>query len=251
MPIRVGINKDVFIREAKYDTEKNWLIITFEEAGGQKFANAFERLGADEAVESLPTKDMYIFAPNEPFAESKDGKKKRTIQQMADAVSRDITSTKAILQHLMGGYMTSAELAMPGLTVMYAGTGMDANNYQEKIIKKEIYTLVHKNMSEFFIKMMTPFFGQEDKLFALLLVRQNAKVPYPAFRQNYIKENPFFEPMEGFNLGTKLAFTPYEIKEGLDNDLPVSRSDADKKSGETGAPSGGGKPMSAAEAFGG
>lgn len=251
MPIRVGINKDVIIRTASYETDKNWLVIQFEELGGQKFANAFERLGADEAVETLPTKDMYIFAPNEPFTESKDGKKKRTLQQQSDAVTRDITTTKAILQHLMAGYMVEAERKMPGAEVMYVGTGLDANNYQEKIIQKSIFTLVHKNMCMFFIEKMTPYFGREDMAFALLLIRQDAKTPYPSFRKNFIKENPFWESMEAFNTGTKLGFTAYEIKEGLDNDLPVSRSDADEKNKGAGDSGGGQKPMTAAEAFGG
>lgn len=223
--IKIGINENIFLKGIAYDATKNWCTITFEEAGGIKYASTFDRMNADTAVESLPTRDLRIFCPLEPFKE--DAKKNpRTLQQRVGDINNSLMSIKAIYLHLLYGYMTEKEAA---LTNMYANLGIDANNYDTLIVQPEVFTKAFKQMSEQFIEKATPVLGKEDKLFRLLLVRQDAANAFPTFRKKYIVENPFWESMTIPKEQSKVAFTDYELKEGLNLDIPASRSDADKK----------------------
>jgi hypothetical protein len=243
--IKIGINENIFIRDAKYNAENNRLTITFEESGGTKYASVFDRLNADEAVETLPTRELILFCPMEPKA--KIGEKDRTLEQRMNAITGDITSVKAILQHIMGGYMTKDEFKFD----MYENIPtIDANSYPAEIIKVPIFTQVFKNMCTQFIEKMKPYLGDETKLFRLLLVRQDANNAFPTFRRKYIKENPFYESMEIPKESSKVMFTPYELKEGLDSDIPATRSDADKKGGDNKGNNSGAGPMTAANVFG-
>lgn len=247
MPIKIGINENIFIAATKYNEEKNWFTITFEENGGTKYANMFERMGAEEAVETLPTRDMMLFVPSEPklvYKNSKNEDVKRTEEQRINIINTDMTSTKAILLHLLTGFMTAKEAALD----MYQGTGIDANNYAQMMLKPEVFTKVFKNMCMEFTKKITPFFGDTSKLFRFLLLRRDAANAYPEFRKKYITENPFWEPMEIAKEASKVAFTLYELREKLDDDMPASRADADKKPGNTGGPSQ--PPMTASAVFG-
>lgn len=246
--IKIGINENVFYHGASYDEEKNWLTVTFEQkSDGPKFASAYDRLNADEAVENLPTKDLLIFVPKEPkleYGEGKD-KKTRTKEQRVTQITADITSVKAILIHIMEGYMTKEEFKFD----MYAGLNITPDTYDDQILKANVFTGVFKNMATQFISKMAPYANKEDKLFRLLLVRQSPVQAFPTFRSKYVKENPFFESMEIPVASSKVAFTPYELKEELNSDLPVSRKDTDKK-GNNGGGGSASTEMTAAGVFG-
>jgi len=246
MAIKIGINENIFIAGAVYEpaTDKvnATLKITFEEAGVTKYANAFERLNADEAVETLPTREVVIFAPSKPLEKDQRGNT-RTEEQKANVIMADITSTKAILLHLESGYMTSKEARLE----LYDGIDINGNNFNEKITQEPIANAIFKNMADQFIAKMKPFFGKSDKLFRLLLVRQDVAKNFPAFRKKNITENPFWEPMEVKKEESKVAFTPYEIEGGLTHDLPVSKKGADKTKDQ---PNGGQAPLTAEGVFG-
>lgn len=239
--IRVGINESVFIRDAKLETETTRLRITFEEDGPVKYANAFERMNAEDAVEHLPTRDILLFPTIPP--DEKDAKgNMRTLEQKVGMINSSHTSLKAQLRSILMGYMTSKDATLD----LYAGLNIDANNFNERIILKENVIGVCKNMFLQFIQKMQPFLlGEASAKFRLLLVRQNAANNFPTLRSNYVTENPFWEPMEIKKEESKVTFTPYEIKEGLDNDLPASRKDADKTKGRSSDK--GGEPARTAE----
>lgn len=241
--IKIGINNDIFINTAAFEPENTRLRITFEENGGTKYASVFDRMNADEAVESLPTRDIMLFAPQEP--DEKDGRgNKRTEEQKVNLINSNLTTLKAQLLHILTGYMTTADAKLN----LYEGLNIDANNYNTQIVKKEVFLGVAKNMFTQFIVKMKPFFGDTSKLFRLLLVRQDVTNAYPTLRRKYINENPFWEPMEVKAEESKLKFTVYEIKDGLDNDLPVSKKDADKAGKSSGAADD--KPLTAEGVFG-
>jgi hypothetical protein len=245
MAIKIGINENIFIAGAEYipatDKLSASVKIILEESGVTKYANAFERMNADEAVESLPTRELIIFSPSNPL--DKDGRGNvRTEEQKANLVQGDINSTKAILLHLLTGYMTSKEARLE----LFEGIDINATNYNSQIIKPPIAQAIFKNMVDQFITKMKPFFGDSTKLFRVLLVRQDAAKPFPTFRKRHIDENPFYEPMEVTKEQSKLMFTPYEIDNGLDNDLPVKKKTADDPSKQG---NGGAAPLTAETVF--
>lgn len=224
--IRIGINESIFIADAAFDATNYRLKITFEETGGTKYASMFARMNAAEAVENLPTRDITLFAPMKPDDEDAKGNK-RTLEQKVKMVNSNLTATKAQLLHILYGYLPKAEAVLP----MFDGLAIDENNYSTQIVKEEIFKGVFKNLATGFIAKIKPFLNksEEQYLFRLLLVRQSPEKNFATLRSVNIIENPFWESMSVPKASSQLAFTPGEIKDGLDNDLPVSRSDADKK----------------------
>lgn len=244
--IKIGINKGIFIAGASYEpaTDKvgAHMKITFEEAGATKYANAFERMNADESVEHLPTRDVILFGPSKPLDKDQRGNT-RTEEQKANVVNADITSIKSILLHLLYGFYTTKEARLE----LYDGIDIDGNNYNAKIIQEPIMNAVFKNMTDQFIAKMKPYFGKSDAPFRLLLIRQDAAKNFPSFRRKNITENPFWEPMTVDEKESKVMFTPYEIENGLDSDLPIKKKQADNPSQQS---NGGQAPLTADSVFG-
>jgi len=101
-------------------------------------------------------------------------------------------------------------------------------------------------MSQFFINAMQPYVNKDELLFRCLLVRTSKDKHFATFRSSYIEDNPFWESMDVPKEASKVKYTAYEEKEGLNDGTPASRSEtADtKKSTESVA------TISAASVFG-
>jgi len=224
--IRIGINENIFFAGAELDEANARLKLTFEEAGGTKYKSAFAMMEAEEAVENLPTRDIILFAPMKPDDEDAKGNK-RTIEQKVKSVQGQLTAVKAQLLHIMYGYMPKAEAAL----TMFDGLPINEENYSTQLITEPVFKGAFKNLAKGFITKMRPFFAKPDLLFRLLLVRQSPEKNFATLRSVNIAENPFWESMEIPKEKSQLAFTIAEMKDGLDNDIPVSRKDADTKGG--------------------
>ena len=237
MSLGVKINENVYITGIELDSN-NYLNITFKEKND--LSNPFEKLIDDDVHEGSDKLDIKLFAPQPP--KNDDGK--LTEEKMIDRVSRDINKNKGILQHIMKGYMTKEEYAIG--KAMFDGIDIDANTYSKKIIDKDVLLKVHQNMAQFFINAMQPYLNKEDLLFRLLLVRTSKDKHFATFRSSYIEDNPFWESMDVPKDASKVKFTPYEEKEGLNDGTPAVRSStADtNKTGEAAA------TMTAASVFG-
>jgi hypothetical protein len=239
--IGVGINEDVFISKIEQDLTSKAIIISFAHKDDKvgTAVNYFEMLQADTIVEASNGTGIRLFAPNEPKAD-------KTEEQRIQFAAGDIAATRAIIEHIMQGYMPSDVASAKN--VVYENTGIDQNNFTQKIVQKPVLLAIHENLTRHFINGMKEFVGKPDLLFRLLLVRQSKDNPYPTFRKRYISDNPFWESMDVPADQSKVKFTSYELKEGLDSNAPApSKSDADKK--QSNAPTsassvfGGGRPM--------
>lgn len=239
MSLGVGISENVILQNAQLD-DKNWLTITFRQLQETEF-NPFAALSSNEVEEKPKTDiDIKIFNPKVPDATDRKGNT-RTEQQIVDMIQNDVNRTKGVLLHLAEGYLTKDQIDFSG---MYDGTGMDADNFNQKLRDQAVLTLIHKNMCIAWINMVKPFLGDEQYKFRLLLLRTSKDKHFATFRDKYIKENPFWESMEIPATASKVKFSAYELTQGLNDGTPTARSEADKpKADDT--------PVEATSVFGG
>jgi hypothetical protein len=217
--IKVGINDDVFIKAVSFD-DKNAIHITFSEAN-KKELNDFERLQADDVIETEPDMEIRIFGTKV------SEKAEHTAEKKQELVVSDLNKTKGQLQHIMTQYMVK-EQAVIG-THFYDGTGITADNYQTKLLEQGVVDQINKNMANFFISAMRPYTNNKSLKFRLLLVRQSKDKHFATLRGRYLEANPFLESMDVPAAQTKVAFTKYELDNKLDDGTPVDRSTADGK----------------------
>lgn len=237
MAIKIGINENVFLQSAVMD-DKNVLELKFEEASKEK-KSYFADVAADEVTENT---DMGIRL----FPALPPKKDDMTDAKKVDLVVSDINGTKGILRHLLLGYLTSEDLK--GLWAhAYDGLTITEENFPQMVLKKEVLEGIHKNMVRVFLEKIRPFLNNKELTFRLLLVRQSKDKHFATFRKRYIEDNPFYESMQIPKEASKVAFTPYEIREGLDNGLPAQKSDSADKKGDG---AGGTAPVTAANVFG-
>lgn len=234
----VGINDDVIIQDVVLD-DKLWTKITFKKEG-EKAYNPFEAIGAENEAEekSNTTLDMYIFNLKTPAAEDRKGNK-RTQEQIRELATRDVTKTKALYLHLLKGYLTKDDIKFD----VYRATGITtADEYNSRIVNQGVLDQITRNLATDFISMIKPFLGNPEMKFRLLLLRQSKDKHFAAFRQNYLEENPIWESMDVPKEASKVKFSAYEEKEGLNDATAASKSTADKPAEEA--------PMDAASVFG-
>jgi hypothetical protein len=237
MSIGVGINENVYISAVELDSN-NYLNIQFKQKSD--IANPFEALQADDVIDAKDTLDVKLFAPTP--RKNDDGK--FTEAKLVDFVTTDINKTKGIIQHLLAGYVPKEQYAIG--KAIFDGCGMDATNYAERLLNKDVMLQIHKNLSNHLISVLRPFIGDSTKLFRLLLIRTSKDKHFATFRSTRLEENPFWEDMDVPKEASKLAFSAYEIKEGLNDGTPSSRTEsADKPKTEPA------NTMTAASVFGG
>lgn len=236
--IKIGINENVFLDKATLD-DKNVLELTFQEANKEK-KSVFADIASDEVSETI-SMGIRLFPALPPKKEDMTEAKK------VDLLHSDMNATKSILRHILLGYLTSEDLK--GLWAhVYDGLTLTEENFNQMILKKEILEAVHKNMARVFLEKITPFLGNRELTFRLLLVRQSKDKHFATFRKRYIEDNPFWESMQISKEASKVKFTTYEEREGLNDGTPASKDAADKKGDDK---TGGAAPLTAANVFGG
>lgn len=217
--IGIGINENIYIAKAEFGDKKDSLILSFKQSVGKKLS-MFEQLAAAEHIETEGGKDIRLFAP----LPSKDDEK--TEEKKVELAFADVNSTKGQLIHILEGYMVKADATLGD---MYEGIGMSDDNFNQKMLNKDVLNLIFTNMVNGFLAKIKPWVGKEDPLFRLLLVRQSKDKHFPTLRKRFLTESPFWEPMFVAKKESKVKFTPYEIREELDSDKVIPKEEADKK----------------------
>lgn len=117
------------------------------------------------------------------------------------------------------------------VSAIFEGTNIDFKDKvgTEKKLKSEaVQAKIYKNIVSAFIAGMEPFQDDDTNLFRVLFVRRSKKSAYPALRTSFIDDNPFIESMKIPKDASKLKFTAYEKREGLDKSDPISQDTADQ-----------------------
>jgi hypothetical protein len=230
--IGIGINEPVYLAKAlinEKDTLELYWDYAEEDAVGK---DLFADLTGDE-IQDDGSSRLMIWALKVP------DKADMTADKKLDRISGDIETTKNQLIHIMESYMTKDQIKGTFKDIFDSTPITDANTYPKFILDQTVLDVVTKNIFSAFISKMADFIGKPELKKRLLLVRQAKDKAFPVLRKYYLKDNPFLEDADIPRTDdpktnqSKLKFTKYELKEGLDDDTPVSRSSADKTDEKT------------------
>ena len=216
--LKVGINEPLYLVDVKI-TDKNWLELTWKQADAVEM-DAFDALESEGYAETGDgTSKITIFPPLPPLEKDRQGNLK-TEAKMAEEAQNVLKELKNQLNHILLAYMTQDKIKFNP----YEGLGFTRENLTSLIHKKESIEAVAGNFFRGFVALVSPFVGinNDDTRVRLLCVRTSKAKHFPTLRRTYIADNPFLELASIPKEATKLKFTNYEIKEGLDNGDPVS-----------------------------
>jgi hypothetical protein len=235
----VGVNENVILKNI-VQGDNLWIIITFDQLQ-EVVLSPFDIMGSEDVVDLPKTSlDIKLFNLKVPTAEDQK-KNVRTQQQKIEMIVRDFNKLKAVAIHLASGYLTKDDRKFD----YYRATGLDVDNFNTRILDQGVLNQIMKNIGTDLITMLTPFFGNEEYKFRLKLRRQSKDKHFATLPDSYLDENPFWESMDISKEASKVKFSDYEIKEGLNDPTPSSRSSADKPAENNEA------PLDAGAVFGG
>lgn len=202
--LNVGIHENLVLSKAAKN-EKGTLILTFKKMGG---VSAMEALASGGSLET-PDQQFYIFPPKiEP-------------EDDADTIGAKIAEVRDPLSLIAQQYMTSDKVKF---SKMFDGTGVNAENYGTKITDATVVVKIYNNIVNQFLELMSGFVGDDGKKMRMIFVRSSKSKSFPKLRTRYLESQPFIEPMDVPT--SKLAFSKYEITNGLNNGTPVASAPA-------------------------
>jgi len=227
--VNVGINENVILTKAEVSTENNKvsLSLSFREGGDiTKTANPFAQLQSGEEVDTGNTLDKTVkmWPPLPPKDTKPDGTTPKTHAEQVKEASDAMGEIQNSLLQIMKCYTTSDKIKFN----MFAGMDniINAENYESRIIQEEILVRAFNNLVDQFAEQVKPFLDKEEFPLRLLLVRQKKK-HYPEIRRRFVKDQPFVEIGTITKEQSKLKFTEFEIKAGLDKPEYLTQADAD------------------------
>lgn len=218
--IKIGINNNVVLTKVSRD-EKMVLAVTFKESG-EKQDDLFAMFESGEETNMSEGTTIRIW----PIDNKKPDGSGETMD--ADGMIKRINTEKDVLSHILKGYMISGDIKWD----LFTGTGIvggDVASLRERIVQSSVVEKIWDNLTSQFVAYVQKLEaeGRLSEPMRLLLVRQSKAKAYSAFRKNFIKDNPFFEPMSIPAENSNLKFTKYEKDNGLDSDEVVAKSEAD------------------------
>lgn len=220
----VGINENVILASASVNKDKR-LQITWKRKD-ENAMSAFDRLN-DSAMSGDDDLTINTFGFKVPDDEELSRKKK------VEVIQSDIQGTQRTLKHILSAYMPLDQIKFNAM----AETGITANTSAEewtaRLLTQTVLDKIATNIFGQFCTMIAPFVDNENLTMRLKLRRQSKKKHYPAYASGKFVENePFIEPASVPKAQSKVKFSDYEIKEGLDKGHTESENNADAIPGE-------------------
>lgn len=208
----VGIHENIVVEKAEKN-DKGTLEIFLQQVGD---IDPIAALNSGNTLEAK-TEKLTIWKPT---LNDQDNYKTVT-----DKIS-DLTNT---LSQLLQQYSTGSVK-----WDLFAGTGITAETYSVKVMG--YVDIIYENIVNQFIAKIRPFIGEHSKASRVKLVRQSKAKHYPKFPSQARFPTLFIESMQIPVAASKLKFTDYEVKNGLNVgdriDAPAA-SAVDAKQAET------------------
>lgn len=205
--IQVGINENLVITEVSKN-DKNSLLIKVKEAGEIDPLAALNSAGSTQFNQA--TKDLLIYPPSVNNFQGE-------VDTM-EGILKKIAETKDPLDHILQQYSPKSNIKWD----IFTGTGITAENIGEKITNQTTLDKIYANIVDQFIKMMTPFAGENSKKVRILFIRQSKAKHFPTLRKRFLESYPFIEPMDVPKAQSKLKFSAFEVTNGLNTGEAVS-----------------------------
>jgi hypothetical protein len=228
--IGIGINENVYITAAGIN-EKNRLYVELKEVGTaeDKASNPFEEsLTASSSMEGNGGKFTYtwlsILTPK---------KEDQTREQKVTLIGADIKRFRNSLTHILEQYMLFDDIDLSKFDVQYANTGItDGDSYTARILDQDVLDKIYINISRRFVELIQPYLGNPELALRWKFPRQSKDKAYAALPKYFGADSPFVELMTVPKESSKIKWSAYEKKEGLDSAEPVSQATAEPKKAE-------------------
>jgi hypothetical protein len=219
--IGVGITENVYLAGAEVN-DKKALVLTFKQLkAGEEEMSIIDMLESDEVGSIDSGTSIRLFPFNVP------NKADMTQQQKFDIVINDIKNTGSLLVHLLSPFMTKGDIKLDKFNNTGISTKMPMVEFERRILNQNILNDIWSNMTSSFIRMAQSIIGRTDLAFRLKLRRQSKDKHFATLPNRYLDSEPCIEPMTVPKDQSKLKFSSYEIKEGLDKGDALPASDAD------------------------
>jgi hypothetical protein len=218
--LKIGINENVYFSGVELN-DKKALILQFKQTDGTE-KNLIEMLEEDSEASLETGKDIRKFPFNIP------NKADLSQQQKFDMVMNDVANTSALFVHLLSPFLTKDEIKLDKFANTGISTKMPMEDFKLKMMSSQVLEKIWMNMANNFIRLSKPLIGRTDMPFRLKLRRQSTDKHYPTLPDRYLDSEPCIELMTIPKEQSKVRFSTYEIKQGLDKDdvLPPSASDS-------------------------
>jgi hypothetical protein len=235
--IQVGVNENIVISKAELN-EKKTLTIGVREAGSEVKSgksSIMEDLsdGSDTGGSANET-TFLIFPPNIYDYEDK------TVVVEGKKILSQFQDLKNQLTHILRRFLTNDKIKF----APFAGVAInlaDDNDILAKIRLQANVDKIYNNYATQFISQITSFLNREDKLGRLFLHRRSETVHFGTLRKKFLADQPFFEdtvipvnlskmftkqtsnttkfhePIEVDGIKYVANFSPYELKNKLDD----------------------------------
>lgn len=228
--IGVGINENVILN-ASIDPEKNRLSIELSELGTG--GDLFTQMTQTGYTATSGTMKLNILSVLAPKADNK-----KSVDQNIQIASADISNIKNQLTQILALYMSIDSIDLGA--VAYNGTGIvDSATFRANILRQDVLNLIYTNMINRFVQLFNALGGIPSQTpVRFKLQRQSKDKHYADIPKRNVDKFPFVELMTVPAEASKVAFSKYEIENGLNDGTPVDSAKAEKKPvpGAPGAP---------------
>ena len=222
----VGIHENIVIKSTTINDKKR-LEIELIEAGklGTVKKSVFDTLlTARTAEEGNISFKLSIFGPLLPKKDDQTPEKKREL------IGLDLTKLHKQLGQILEQFIPADNITLETIDVQFANTGItDAASFETRILDQDVLNRIYDNIAAEFIRLITPFLNDVSNSVRFKLIRQSKDKHYASIPSRFISDNPFIELMAVPKDQSRVKFSPYEIKEGLNDGTPISAESAEAK----------------------
>lgn len=225
MKITVGIHEDVVLQKAFISDKGRFTLMlrAKEEEQKQEEDNPFDKMNASEVIEEEKSGGIIFWPFKLPESRDKKTNTERTVEEIGKLASEDVMQLKNQFQQILEQFMTKDQIVWS----IFEGTPMQKETYYQDIANQDVLDVIYRNLTEQFIGMITPFLDKNEHAVRFKLARQSKDKHFARVPGMFIKDNPFIESMDVPQKDSRVKWTKYELKEGLNDGTPVSRDTAD------------------------
>lgn len=226
MKIQPGIHQDVVLQKVVVNDQGRLVVfLRDKEEQAKEEDDPFAAGNAAEVIEEDKNNGVTFWPFKTPDAKNKDNTV-RSEKERGERAQQDVLTLKNQLTQILEQFLVKDDIHWD----IYAGTGMTKEGFYEEISAQNVLDVIYRNICEQFIGMITPFLDKNEYAVRFKLTRQSKDKHFVRVPGMYIKENPFIELMTVPEKQSRVKFTAYEKKEGLDSAEIVSRDTADDTS---------------------
>lgn len=219
--LKVGINENVKLVGAEIN-DKGSLQISFKDAA--TVARKKDLLDSLANTKDFSVTNFIIWPVK---VEGSEG------DRPVENIGRDLGNMRDQLEQILEGFVTTDKANIDP----YAGLDTtDATAFQNSLKKQGVVDQIYKSMTTQFVSKVKEIVAVPDQInrtFRLKLIRTSKAKHFGTIPKSFVRDNPFFESMTIPVTSSKVAFTSYEKKNGLDNPDEVTTASADKTPAST------------------